>query len=138
MSSDEITLRKLGIFLVFMRERSLAGAARALGLSSVSVHKAIHSLESAIGAPLFTHHGRTLEPLNWADVLAAHAADVIDGIHRSVEATRAAAGITPRTFRIGSLYSLTVALVPRVIATMQATLRRLIYITSPGEPRRTP
>lgn len=121
-SNDEITLRKLEIFLVFMRERSLAGAARALGLSSVSVHKAIHSLESAMGAPLFTQHGRTLEPLKSADVLAAHAADIIDGIQRSVEATRAAAGISPRTFRIGSLYSLTVALVPRVIASMQSAL----------------
>ena len=55
MSSDEITLRKLEIFLVFMRERNLARAAEALSLSSVSVHKAIHSLEAAVGCPLFAH-----------------------------------------------------------------------------------
>lgn len=121
-SSDEITLRKLEIFLVFMRERNLARAAEALSLSSVSVHKAIHSLESAIGAPLFTHRGRALEPLASADVLATHAADIIDGIQRSVDATRQAAGISPRTFRIGALYSLTVALVPRMITAMQAAM----------------
>ncbi|KEZ78278.1 LysR family transcriptional regulator [Salinisphaera hydrothermalis] len=120
--SDEITLRKLEIFLVFMRERNLARAAEALGLSSVSVHKAIHSLETAVGAPLFAHRGRALEPLASATVLEAHAADIIDGIQRSVDATRQAAGIAPRTFRIGSLYSLTIELVPQIITAIQASL----------------
>ncbi|WP_423821229.1 LysR family transcriptional regulator [Salinisphaera sp. SPP-AMP-43] len=121
-SSDEITLRKLEIFLVFMRERNLARAAEALGLSSVSVHKAIHSLETAVGAPLFAHRGRALEPLASATVLEAHAADIIDGIQRSVDATRQAAGIAPHTFRIGSLYSLTIEVVPRTITALQHSL----------------
>ncbi|MGN8197845.1 LysR family transcriptional regulator [Salinisphaera sp. RV14] len=120
--SDEITLRKLEIFLVFMRERNLARAAEALGLSSVSVHKAIHSLETAVGAPLFAHRGRALEPLASATVLESHAADIIDGIQRSVDATRQAAGISPRTFRIGSLYSLTIEVVPRIITAIQTSL----------------
>lgn len=121
-SSDEITLRKLEIFLVFMRERNLARAAESLELSNVSVHKAIHSLEAAVGAPLFAHRGRALEPLASATVLEAHAADIIDGIQRSVDATRQAAGISPRTFRIGSLYSLTVEMVPRTITALQQSL----------------
>lgn len=120
--SDEITLRKLEIFLVFMRERNLARAAEALDLSSVSVHKAIHSLETAIGAPLFAHRGRALEPLASASVLEAHASDIIDGIQRSVDATRQAAGIAPQTFRIGSLYSLTIEVVPRTITAIQQSL----------------
>jgi len=122
MSRNEITLRKLEIFLVFMRERNLARAAEALDLSAVSVHKAIHSLEAAIGAPLFAQRGRALEPLASADVLETHAADIIDSIQRSVDATRQAAGISPRSFRIGALYSLTVALVPGMIQSMQAAL----------------
>ncbi|MDA3920402.1 MAG: LysR family transcriptional regulator [Salinisphaera sp.] len=121
-SSDEITLRKLEIFLVFMHERNLARAAEALSLSSVSVHKAIHSLEAAVGAPLFAHRGRALEPLDSAYVLASHAADIIDSIQRSVDATRQAAGISPRTFRIGALYSLTISLVPRMINEIQKAL----------------
>lgn len=115
MSSDEITLRKLEIFLVFMRERNLARAAEAMSLSSVSIHKAIHSLESAVGCPLFAHRSRSLEPLNSAFVLERHASEIIERIQRSVDDTRAAAGISPSIFRIGSLYSLTVALVPRIV-----------------------
>ncbi|ROO28127.1 LysR family transcriptional regulator [Salinisphaera japonica] len=120
--ADEITLRKLEIFLAFMREQNLARAAETLGVSSVSVHKAIHSLEAAVGAPLFAHRGRTLRPLASAEVLARHGQDIIDGIQRSVDATRQAAGIAPRTFRIGSLYSLTISLVPRIITAVQAAL----------------
>lgn len=120
--SDEITLRKLEIFLAFMREQNLSRAAETLGVSSVSVHKAIHSLEAAVGAPLFTHRGRALQPLASAEVLARHAAEIIEGIQRSVDATRQAAGIAPTTFRIGALYSLTISLVPRIINAVQAAL----------------
>ncbi|WP_348766791.1 LysR family transcriptional regulator [uncultured Salinisphaera sp.] len=120
MSSDEITLRKLEIFLVFMRERHLARAAEALSLSSVSVHKAIHSLEAAVGCPLFAHRSRSLEPLDSAFVLERHASDIIERIQRSVDDTRSAAGISPSIFRIGSLYSLTVAVVPRIINALKA------------------
>ena len=120
--ADEITLRKLEIFLAFMREQNLARAAESLGVSSVSVHKAIHSLEAAVGAPLFAHRGRSLRPLASAEVLARHGQDIIDDIQRSVDATRQAAGIAPRTFRIGSLYSLTMSLVPRIVTTIQRAL----------------
>lgn len=121
-SPDEITLRKLEIFLAFMREQNLARAAETLDVSSVSVHKAIHSLEAAIGAPLFAHRGRGLRPLASAEVLERHAAGIIDDIQRSVDATRQAAGIAPRVFRLGSLYSLTIELVPRIVNVLQADL----------------
>ncbi|GAB3685244.1 LysR family transcriptional regulator [Salinisphaera aquimarina] len=122
MSSDEITLRKLEIFLVFMRERNLARAAEALSLSNVSVHKAIHSLEAAVGCPLFAHRSRSLQPLASAFVLETHASDIIERIQTSVDAARQAAGISPSIFRIGSLYSLTVALVPRIINRLKETV----------------
>lgn len=120
MSSEEITLRKLEIFLVFMRERNLARAAEELSLSNVSVHKAIHSLEESVGCPLFAHRGRALEPLASAFVLERHANEIIDQIQRSVDDTRQAIGISPRIFRIGSLYSLTISLVPKIINRIKA------------------
>lgn len=122
MSSDEITLRKLEIFLVFMRERNLARAAEALSVSNVSVHKAIHSLEAAVGCPLFAHRSRSLVPLDSAFVLERDAADIIERIQQSVDAARQAAGISPSIFRIGSLYSLTVALVPDIINRLKTTV----------------
>lgn len=122
MSSDEITLRKLEIFIVFMRERNLARAAEALSLSNVSVHKAIHSLEAAVGCPLFAHRSRSLVPLASAFVLERDAADIIERIQHSVDAARQAAGISPSIFRIGSLYSLTVGLVPDIINRLKMTV----------------
>lgn len=98
-----------------MRERNLARAAEQLSLSNVSVHKAIHSLEDAVGCPLFAQRGRSLQPLASAFVLERHGAEVIDHIRRSVDDTRQAAGISPQIFRIGSLYSMTISLIPRII-----------------------
>ena len=45
---EELTLKKLEIFLAFMRTGNLARAAADLQTSTVSVHRAIHSLESAL------------------------------------------------------------------------------------------
>lgn len=66
---DELTLKKLQTFLVFMRAGNLSRAAAELNTSNVSVHRAIHSLESALRCPLFRHEGRNLTPLESAYVL---------------------------------------------------------------------
>ncbi|NVL47488.1 LysR family transcriptional regulator, partial [Pseudomonas syringae pv. actinidiae] len=55
---DELTLKKLEIFLAFMRTGNLARAAEELQTSNVSVHRAIHSLESACAARCSKHEGR--------------------------------------------------------------------------------
>ena len=43
---DEITFRKLEVLLAFMQTGSLAKAAEVLNVSTVSVHRALHSLET--------------------------------------------------------------------------------------------
>lgn len=48
---EEFTLKKLEIFLAFMRTGNLARAAAELQTSNVSVHRAIHSLENALRCP---------------------------------------------------------------------------------------
>ncbi|SEH52985.1 LysR family transcriptional regulator, malonate utilization transcriptional regulator [Stutzerimonas xanthomarina] len=45
---EELTLKKLEVFLAFMRSGNLSKAAAELNTSNVSVHRAIHSLESAL------------------------------------------------------------------------------------------
>ncbi|WP_139138783.1 LysR family transcriptional regulator, partial [Pseudomonas sp. NBRC 111141] len=66
---EELTLKKLETFLAFMRTGNLGRAAVELSTSAVSVHRAIHSLESALRCPLFKHEGRQLIPLESAYVL---------------------------------------------------------------------
>ena len=50
---DEITFRKLEVLLAFMETGNLSKAAEALDVSSVSVHRALHSLEKGVRCSLF-------------------------------------------------------------------------------------
>jgi pyrroline-5-carboxylate reductase len=71
---EEITFRKLEILLAFMEAGNLARAAEQLGVSTVSVHRALHSLETGTRCSLFRLEGRNLQPTDAAHALA-------DGIH---------------------------------------------------------
>ncbi|TBU99288.1 LysR family transcriptional regulator [Stutzerimonas kirkiae] len=119
---DELTLKKLEIFLAFMRTGNLARAADELETSNVSVHRAIHSLESALRCPLFKHEGRNLIPLESAYVLEERAQKLVRDVLESVRLTREAAGFSAERFKLGALYSLTVRTVPQLI--MGLKLRR--------------
>jgi len=112
---EELTLKKLEIFLAFMRTGNLARAAAELNTSTVSVHRAIHSLENALRCPLFKHEGRNLIALEGAYVLEEHAQKILQDVLGCVQLTRAAAGFCAERFRLGSLYSLTVNTVPQLI-----------------------
>lgn len=68
MLNEELTLRKLEILCSFVRTGSLSRTAEELHLSSVSIHKALHSLESGIGCPLFVKEGRQLKSLASSDL----------------------------------------------------------------------
>lgn len=112
---EEFTLKKLEIFLAFMRTGNLARAAAELQTSNVSVHRAIHSLENALRCPLFKHEGRNLTPLESAYVLEERAQKLVQDVVDSVRLTREAAGFSAERFKLGALYSLTVKTVPQLI-----------------------
>lgn len=59
-TTSEITFRKLSIFMTFMEKGNIARTAETLGLSGVSVHRALHTLEENVRCPLFAHKGRNL------------------------------------------------------------------------------
>jgi LysR family malonate utilization transcriptional regulator len=98
-----------------MQAGNLARAAELLDVSTVSVHRALHSLEEGVRCQLFRHEGRNLTPTDAAQVLAEVARDVLKLMAEGVQATREAGGYSSDRIRIGSLYSLTVATVPRLI-----------------------
>ncbi len=119
---EELTLKKLEVFLAFMRNGSLSKAAAELNTSNVSVHRAIHSLESALRCPLFKHEGRNLVPLESAYVLEERALQLVKDVVETVRQTREAAGFSAERFKLGALYSLTIKTVPQLI--MGLKLRR--------------
>ena len=122
MLNDELTLRKLEILCSFVRTGSLSKTAEELQLSSVSIHKALHSLESGIGCPLFVKEGRQLKALPAAIYLAEASADLLGDVERILKKTRSKAGVESGQIRLGSMYSLTANIIPRVI--MGTKIRR--------------
>jgi len=119
---EELTLRKIQIFLMFMRYGNLSKTAAEMQISTVSVHKALHSLESALRCPLFKNEGRNLIPLKSAYVLQEHSQKLVQDMITTVNKTREAAGFAAKVLHLGSLYSLTVNTIPNVISGLK--LRR--------------
>src|SRR5262245_5891933 len=60
-------------FLAVTRERSLSGAARALGLTQPTIGRHIDALEQALGVSLFTRSQSGLRPSAGAEALVTHA-----------------------------------------------------------------
>ncbi|HQR84718.1 MAG TPA: LysR substrate-binding domain-containing protein [Polynucleobacter sp.] len=122
MLNEEVTLRKLEILCSFVRTGSLAKTGEELQLSSVSIHKALHSLQSGLGCPLFVKEGRQLKPLPAALYLAEMSIDVLEDMERMFKKVKAKAGIESGQIRLGSMYSLTANIIPRII--MGTKIRR--------------
>lgn len=116
---EEITFRKLETLIAFMETGNLARAAELLDVSPVSVHRALHSLESGVRCALFRHEGRNLHPTEAAQTLAEVAREVLQTLAHGVRATREVAGYSADRIRIGSLYSLTIRTVPTVLIHMK-------------------
>jgi len=112
---EEITFRKLEILLAFMEAGNLARAAEQLGVSTVSVHRALHSLEAGTRCSLFRLEGRNLQPTDAAHALADVAREVLRAMAEGIRSTREMAGYAADRIRIGSLYSLTSKTVPALI-----------------------
>lgn len=112
---EEITFRKLEILLVFLETGNLGKAAQLLGISTASVHRALHSLETGVRCKLYRTEGRNLLPNEAAHRLAESAREVLRNMSEGIRATREQAGYGADLIRIGSLYSLTNRVVPSVI-----------------------
>jgi LysR family malonate utilization transcriptional regulator len=122
MIDEEITLKKLEVFLAFMRLHSLSKVSEELGQSTVSVHRALHSLEEGLRIPLFRREGRSLAPLPVAFAFARHAQRAVSETEEGVRKAREMAGFAGNRLKIGSLYSLTLRCIPQLL--MGLKLRR--------------
>lgn len=112
---EQITFRKLEVFLAFMELGSMARVAEAVGQSTVSVHRALHSLEEGLRCPLFRRDGRKLIPLAAAYAFAEHATRAVRECADGIQKAREAAGFAAARIRIGALYSLTVRTIPQLL-----------------------
>lgn len=116
---DQISFRKLEVLLAFADTGNLSRAAEQLGTSAVSVHRALKSLELGVRCALFRLEGRNLVMLEAAHALADVAREVLLNMELGIHSTRAAGGYGAEQLRIGALYSLTLRLVPRLVAELR-------------------
>jgi LysR family malonate utilization transcriptional regulator len=112
---EEITLRKLEVFLAFMRLGSLARVSDELAQSTVSVHRSLHSLEEGLRVPLFKREGRNLVALPAAYAFAQHAQRALSECTEGIRKVRELAGLNGARMKIGSLYSLTLRCIPQLM-----------------------
>jgi LysR family malonate utilization transcriptional regulator len=112
---EQISFRKIEVFLAFMELGSMGRVAEAVGQSTVSVHRSLHSLEEGLRCPLFRRDGRKLIPLAAAYAFSEHASRAVRACADGIDAAREAAGFTAARLRIGALYSLTVRTLPRLL-----------------------
>ena len=120
MAIDEaITLKKLEVFLVFMKTGNMSRVAEQLSQSVVSVHRALHSLEEGLRCPLFKLDGRRLIPLQSAYTFAEYAERVITDCEEGLRKTREVAGLAAPRLKIGSLYSLTLSTIPELLVKLK-------------------
>lgn len=119
---EEISFKKLEIFLAFMDTRNLGRTAERLSTTTTSVHRALHSLESGLRCALFRLEGRTLHPNEAADAFAEVARQVLRNMRDGIRRTRDVAGYRGHKLRVGSLYSLTGQAVPKLVLAMKGRI----------------
>ncbi|ABM05343.1 transcriptional regulator, substrate-binding of LysR family protein [Psychromonas ingrahamii 37] len=125
MLNENITLKKLHIFLTFMKCRTMNKTAEMLNMSTVSIHRAIHSLETELQCPLFQQQGRLLSPLDSAKTLEIEAKILLKQLGRTISETQETAGIFSAHFKLGSIYSLTFNSIPALITSMKKQDKKL-------------
>lgn len=120
MALDEaITLKKLEVFLAYMKHNNMARVSEELSQSTVSVHRALHSLEETMRCALFKRQGRNLIPLQSAYILQEYAKRMMHECEEGVQKARESAGFNPSRLKIGSLYSLTYRCIPQLLISLK-------------------
>lgn len=119
MAADDIDWNLYRTFLHVLREGSLSGAARALGMSQPTVGRHIETLEAALGAKLFT---RSTDGLV-ATTVAEHIAGSVQAMSSLSGAIAREAGAdsqaTRGTVRIAASETIGVEVLPPMIAQLR-------------------
>src|SRR5690349_8674113 len=120
MSSEDLELRHLRVFLVVVETGGITRAASALGLSQSTVSENLAALERTIGGALFKRDGRRAAPTEAGTVLVAHARRLLALVTEAVAKTAAAAAQDLTPLVIGAAESIGAYLLPPALAELRA------------------
>jgi DNA-binding transcriptional LysR family regulator len=118
-------------FLAVLREGSLSGAARYLGLAQPTVRARVADLERDTGVALFTRAPDGLVPTHAAQALRQHAEEM------EIAAAAFARGATQGSeiaglVRVSASEVIAVEVLPRILAELRRRYPRLVVILSPS------
>lgn len=118
------------IFRAVLREGSLSGGARALGLAQPTVRRRIEVLEAGLGVALFTRHPNGLTPTEAGLSLAEHADAMAMAADAFRRAASAGASATSGIVRVSASEIIALEVLPPIIAQLRADYPGLIVIVS--------
>lgn len=119
-------------FLAVLREGSLSGAARAIGLVQPTVRRRIEELEAGLGAALFTRTPAGLSPTETALALRDHAEAMALAAEAMVRTASADSHEMAGIVRITASDVIAVEVLPPIIAALRRTHPALVIVLSPS------
>jgi DNA-binding transcriptional LysR family regulator len=109
-----LQLRQLHVFLAVVQHRSLAMAARALGVATPTVSEIIGDLEHVLGVRLFERTPKGMEPTRYGQALRRRTLIVFDELKQSVEELKLLADPTVGEVRIACPLGIAYSIVPSI------------------------
>jgi molybdate transport repressor ModE-like protein len=116
-SAQTFTQQQLRVFAAVAEQRSLSGAARALGMAEPTVYGHLDTLERLVGSPLVTRtRGSRQSTLTEAGaMLLPTVSSVLETWDRGVQAVREQYGSDRRTITVGSMPHFGTYILPRLV-----------------------
>lgn len=129
---DPIDWERQRAFLAVLREGSLSGAARALGLAQPTMRRRIEDLEASLGVVLFTRSPGGLQPTESALGLAEHAEAMALAADAFARSASAEANEVAGTVRVSAAEVMAIEVLPPILAPLTARHPRLALALSPS------
>lgn len=114
-------------FLAVLREGSLSGAARALGLTQPTLGRHVEALEGALGLPLFVRSAHGLAPTQAALALRPHAEALEAGAAALLRAASGQDGGVRGPVRVTASEVVGAEVLPPILARMQEAHPGLVF-----------
>jgi len=126
MASPEPSWDLYRTFLAVLREGSLSGAARALGLAQPTIGRHIDALEDAVGFQLFTRSQHGLAPTEAALDLRPYAESLSATAASLLRAASGQRGAVQGAVRVTASEIVGVEILPPILAALHARFPRLV------------
>lgn len=130
--AQRLKLRDLNTLRVVAERRSMAKAAKELGLTQPAVSKAIAEMERTLGVRLLDRSSRGIEPTVYGHTLLKWCGVVSDDLHQAVTELRFLADSNAGELKIGAIAPMLQGLLPAILDRVSYRYPRITFEIMPG------